>query len=85
MCQLDTEGTHYACGHYVITRKLEKHDCNNKYCTQSKLHPPDCRSCPNCARYVGPDLKETTTCESRSWCPQCDYWYNGPGAKQRRS
>lgn len=50
-------------------------------------HPPS--SCPahisHSLQYVGPDLKETTTLESRSWCPQCDYWYNGPGSKQRRS
>ncbi|THH18755.1 hypothetical protein EW146_g2294 [Bondarzewia mesenterica] len=35
MCNLETEGTKYGCGHYVITKKLRKIDCNNRYCIWS--------------------------------------------------
>lgn len=70
---MNREGTHHACGHYVVTRKVQKHDCNSKYCMQSRLHPPNCRACPNCARvrirhlyfhFIAHDLNRCST-----WVP----------------
>ncbi|KAF8234018.1 hypothetical protein L208DRAFT_1264013, partial [Tricholoma matsutake] len=78
-----SEGTHHGCGHYVVTRTLEKHDCGNRFCTLSQSHLRDCPHCPNCTRYAGPDIAERTVVDTRTWCPQCEYWYNGAGAKRR--
>ncbi|OCH85809.1 hypothetical protein OBBRIDRAFT_283706 [Obba rivulosa] len=84
MCNLETEGTKYICGHYIITKKLCKHDCWNPRCIHSASHPNPCHNC-QCDRYLGPDLKETVTASSRDFCPECKPWYRGPlGELMRR-
>ena len=52
-----SEGTLHSCGHYIITKKLRKDDCNSKFCIFSARHPPtDCPSCPHCTRVCLPLL-----------------------------
>jgi len=84
MCQLHTEGTQYGCGHYVITNKYDKRDCDNRYCIYSTAHPSNCPNCPNCKRYYGPDLSETITRRTTDYCSECQWWYQGDGAKNKR-
>lgn len=51
-----SEGTQHGCGHYIITKKLRKDDCNSRFCIFSARHPlTDCPSCPHCTR-VRPSL-----------------------------
>ncbi|KAL4244007.1 hypothetical protein ABKN59_010677 [Abortiporus biennis] len=75
MCNLETEGTKYACGHYVITKKLRKVDCYSPYCIHSARHKNPCPDCSHHEKFLGPDLKETVTCVSKEFCDQCQYWY----------
>lgn len=81
MCNLETEGTKYGCGHYVITKKVCKLDCNNRYCIWSSLHPPSCHPCL-CEKFLGPDAKETVTLRSEQYCSECHYWYRGAGRRR---
>ncbi|KAI6026258.1 hypothetical protein PISMIDRAFT_674380 [Pisolithus microcarpus 441] len=83
MCNLETEGTKYGCGHYQVTRKVRKIDCNSPYCTHSIRHSPNCLDC-HCERYLGPDLKETITFTTTNYCASCQYWFKGPGAQHIR-
>ncbi|KAH9948997.1 hypothetical protein B0H21DRAFT_689082, partial [Amylocystis lapponica] len=73
---LRSEGTKYACGHYIIERKTGKVDCNNDRCTKSVRHRNPCPNC-TCERYYGPDAKETITSVSKNFCPECSPWYKG--------
>ncbi|KDQ53482.1 hypothetical protein JAAARDRAFT_425687 [Jaapia argillacea MUCL 33604] len=82
MCNLETEGTKYGCGHYVVTRKVRKIDCRSQYCINSVKHSNPCPGC-QCERYFGPDAKETVTAVSKEYCDQCHYWYRGAGAQRR--
>ncbi|KAH9978758.1 hypothetical protein BGW80DRAFT_1280760 [Lactifluus volemus] len=82
MCNLETEGTKHGCGHYVITKKLRKIDCGNRYCVWSIDHPKLCHPC-YCDKFFGPDAKETVTASTPEYCSDCDYWYRGPGKQQR--
>lgn len=87
MCNLETEGMQYSCGHYVITRKLRKIDCCSPYCTWSVRHPEDCPNCDTHEKYLGPDAKETILGNVNEFCDQCrPYWYakNGDPAQPRR-
>ncbi|KAF8658250.1 hypothetical protein AX16_002026 [Volvariella volvacea WC 439] len=83
MCNLDTEGTKHGCGHYIITKKLVKIDCNDPFCIHSSAHPDPCPHCPSCNRYLGPDRTETVTRTTKDYCTTCQYWYNGPGSIKR--
>ncbi|KIM69219.1 hypothetical protein SCLCIDRAFT_104098, partial [Scleroderma citrinum Foug A] len=80
---LSSEGTKYGCGHYRVTRKVRKIDCNSPYCTHSVRHPPSCLDC-HCERYLGPDRKETITLTTPDYCSFCQYWHQGPGAQHIR-
>ncbi|GLB37049.1 hypothetical protein LshimejAT787_0401000 [Lyophyllum shimeji] len=84
MCQLSTEGTHYGCGHYVVTRTVAKRDCGTKYCMNSRLHMENCPHCPHCLRYYGPDYEQKITLETKTYCSDCEYWFKGPGSKPRK-
>jgi len=83
MCNLDTEGTKHGCGHYVITNKLRKYDCNNQFCALSVKHNPDCQDC-QCDKFMGPDRSEKVTATTPNYCGLCQYWYKGPGSVPRR-
>ncbi|KAG7098556.1 hypothetical protein E1B28_000490 [Marasmius oreades] len=74
MCNLETEGTKYGCGHYVKTRDVRKLDCGRSTCTLSARHPVNCKS-PECNLYYGPDRKETITYTTEEYCPPCHYWF----------
>ncbi|GBE81083.1 hypothetical protein SCP_0308080 [Sparassis crispa] len=77
MCNLTTEGTKYGgCGHYIITVKTGKIDCNNPYCVHSQRHRTPCHNCA-CEKFYGPDASETVTSFSRDYCPECRPWYKG--------
>ncbi|KAG9316354.1 hypothetical protein JVU11DRAFT_2387 [Chiua virens] len=82
MCNLETEGTKYGCGHYIATRKVRKIDCGSPYCVHSNRHPRNC-SDSHCERYLGPDSKETITLTTPEYCPSCKYWFKD-GAQHRR-
>ncbi|KAG2059024.1 hypothetical protein BDR06DRAFT_949650 [Suillus hirtellus] len=82
MCNLETEGTKFGCGHYKVTRKLKKIDCYNQYCIHSVYHPRNCPDC-HCERYFGPDARETITHRTADYCVSCQYWFKD-GACQRR-
>ncbi|KAJ6469249.1 hypothetical protein C8R45DRAFT_1016476 [Mycena sanguinolenta] len=69
MCQLDTSGIVYACGHYVVTSEDYKHDCGSRYCTKSDSHPRECRS-PYCQFHYGPDKNQNATV-STEYCKPC--------------
>ncbi|KAF8217478.1 hypothetical protein K438DRAFT_1795075 [Mycena galopus ATCC 62051] len=69
MCQYDTSGVQYACGHYLVTSLDRKHDCGSRYCTKSSKHPRECRSF-DCKQYYGPDLTQRTTISS-AYCNTC--------------
>ncbi|KAI0081212.1 hypothetical protein K474DRAFT_1703958 [Panus rudis PR-1116 ss-1] len=74
MCNLETEGTKYGCGHYVITKKVAKHDCGSPYCTHSAAHNPHCRNCTH-DHFLGPDKSEKITFSTSEFCNICDeYW-----------
>ncbi|THH18469.1 hypothetical protein EUX98_g8951 [Antrodiella citrinella] len=75
MCNLETEGTKYACGHYAITRKLRKIDCNLDTCIHSRRHHMPCYNCDYHEKFLGPDAKETVTAYSKDFCDQCSVWY----------
>ncbi|KAI0743904.1 hypothetical protein C8Q80DRAFT_1272532 [Daedaleopsis nitida] len=75
MCCLETEGTKYGCGHYIITKKLRKIDCENAFCYNSRRHRNPCHDCM-CDRYFGPDASETITAVRSEFCPEC-YPYFG--------
>ncbi|KJA19913.1 hypothetical protein HYPSUDRAFT_204167 [Hypholoma sublateritium FD-334 SS-4] len=82
MCRLHTEGTQHGCGHYIITKKLRKDDCDSRFCIFSARHPrADCPSCPHCTRYLGPDASETITLRTAAFCRECEYWFHGPGRR----
>ncbi|TFL04518.1 hypothetical protein BDV98DRAFT_319951 [Pterulicium gracile] len=78
MCNLDTEGTKFGCGHYVTTRKVNKRDCRDRYCTHSSRHTQPC-DCSHCERYLGPDCSETITHTTTDLCKNCVGYY-GTGA-----
>ncbi|KAF9566760.1 hypothetical protein CPC08DRAFT_82584 [Agrocybe pediades] len=79
-----SEGTMYGCGHYIITRKVAKEDCQNRWCVNSVKHPQNgCGACPNCKRYYDPDASETITGRSTEYCHECEYWFKGHGARHR--
>ncbi|EGN99769.1 hypothetical protein SERLA73DRAFT_179966 [Serpula lacrymans var. lacrymans S7.3] len=82
MCNLETEGTKYGCGHYKVTKKVRKLDCMSPYCIHSSRHPSYCPDC-HCDRFFGPDAKETITLTTKEYCTSCQYWFKG-GAQQRR-
>ncbi|EIW83208.1 hypothetical protein CONPUDRAFT_152244 [Coniophora puteana RWD-64-598 SS2] len=84
MCYLETEGTKHGCGHYVISKKLMKHDCGNRYCRNSAAHPPNCPDC-QCDLYYGPDRKETITRTVTDYCAHCAYWFKGGAQAARRA
>ncbi|EAU91405.1 hypothetical protein CC1G_01894 [Coprinopsis cinerea okayama7 len=84
MCSLNTEGTQHGCGHYIITKKIDKQDCNSKFCINSRLHAPNCPHCPNCKRYFDPDYQETITQRTNDFCSACNYWFNGAGKQQQQ-
>jgi len=86
MCNLETEGTKYGCGHYKVTKKVAKIDCKNQWCTHSVYHLPNCANCEEgrCERFFGPDAKETITLEVPDYCNHCQYWFKGPGSIPRR-
>ncbi|KAH9858630.1 hypothetical protein C2E23DRAFT_880092 [Lenzites betulinus] len=79
MCRLETEGTKYGCGHYIITKKLRKLDCENQWCIHSVMHRNPCHGCA-CDRYFGPDASETITAVRPEFCPECYPYYS----KRRR-
>ncbi|KAH9061259.1 hypothetical protein EDB87DRAFT_1560406, partial [Lactarius vividus] len=81
-----SEGTKYGCGHYVITKKLRKIDCGNRYCVWSIAHPQPASACQPCycEKFFGPDAKETVTASTPEYCSDCHYWYRGAGQQQRR-
>ncbi|KIP10854.1 hypothetical protein PHLGIDRAFT_115001 [Phlebiopsis gigantea 11061_1 CR5-6] len=84
MCNLETEGLQYSCGHYVITRKVNKIDCNSPYCTWSSRHRQPCNPCDH-EKYLGPDAKETITGSVNDFCDQCrPYWLAKNADKTRR-
>ncbi|KAF9793057.1 hypothetical protein BJ322DRAFT_98965 [Thelephora terrestris] len=70
MCNLETEGTKFGCGHYQITRQLRKIDCGNRYCRHSIKHPQICPGCA-CQIFLGPDKSETITSIDHGHCNQC--------------
>ncbi|KAF9531653.1 hypothetical protein CPB83DRAFT_79529 [Crepidotus variabilis] len=86
MCRLHTEGIEHGCGHYIITRKVAKDDCRNKFCMNSETHPPGrCNSCgENCKRYFDPDASQHVTNRTGDYCVQCMYWFKGEGARRRQ-
>ncbi|KAI0371033.1 hypothetical protein BV20DRAFT_206456 [Pilatotrama ljubarskyi] len=75
MCRLETEGTKYGCGHYIITRKLRKIDCESQWCYHSRRHRNPCHNC-SCDRYYGPDASETITAVRPEFCPECYPFYS---------
>ncbi|OAX42261.1 hypothetical protein K503DRAFT_710915 [Rhizopogon vinicolor AM-OR11-026] len=81
MCNLETEGTKYGCGHYKVTRKIRKLDCHSQYCIHSMYHPHNCPDC-HCEQYFGPDARETITLRTPKYCASCEYWFQ-QGAQQR--
>ncbi|EIW63113.1 uncharacterized protein TRAVEDRAFT_43419 [Trametes versicolor FP-101664 SS1] len=83
MCCLDTEGTRYFCGHYIITKKLRKHDCQSPWCWNSIRHRCPPNSGCSCDRYFGPDANETVTEVSPDFCPECAPHF-GPKRIRRR-
>ncbi|KAH8827978.1 hypothetical protein DL96DRAFT_1130824 [Flagelloscypha sp. PMI_526] len=88
MCNYDTEGNKYGCGHYIITKKLRLNDCGNPLCKFSSRHttPPDeCASCreARCKQYPGPDSSERVLLTKTELCSPCAYWYEGEGSKRR--
>ncbi|CAL1707540.1 unnamed protein product [Somion occarium] len=84
MCNLHTEGTKYGCGHYVITRKVSKIDCNNPYCALSRAHRNPCHGCMH-DHYYGPDASETITARTSEFCDECHaYWKVGAGRGRGR-
>ncbi|KAJ7188247.1 hypothetical protein C8R46DRAFT_1205429 [Mycena filopes] len=68
MCQYDTTGVQYACGHYQVTSLDRKHDCGSRYCTKSAQHPRECRSF-DCIQHYGPDLNQHTSLSSAYCTP----------------
>ncbi|KIL66203.1 hypothetical protein M378DRAFT_75602, partial [Amanita muscaria Koide BX008] len=79
-----SEGVLHGCGHYVITKRVGKIDCLNPYCIYSKNHVENCPHCPTCKRYYGPDARETVTLQTKEYCNECKWWYQGEGARNRR-
>ncbi|KAJ3775026.1 hypothetical protein FB446DRAFT_685080 [Lentinula raphanica] len=76
MCNLETEGTKYGCGHYVATKTVNIIDCMRSTCTKSSRHPPYCHS-SDCSIYYGPARTETITQRTTEFCQHCDYWFKG--------
>ncbi|KAF7321303.1 hypothetical protein MKEN_00650500 [Mycena kentingensis (nom. inval.)] len=70
MCQWDTTGVEYACGHYIITSYDRKNDCGSPYCTKSERHSRSCRSLA-CIQHYGPDRTQTTARVSDNFCTHC--------------
>ncbi|KAJ7647320.1 hypothetical protein FB45DRAFT_195521 [Roridomyces roridus] len=68
MCQYDTSGIEYACGHYIVTSLDRKHDCGSPYCEKSSRHPPNCNSF-HC-NYMGPDRNQKSSI-STAYCDTC--------------
>ena len=83
MCRLHTEGTQHRCGHYIITKKVAKDDCNSRFCMNSDAHADPCPHCPECARYYQPDADENVKVVSDDFCRECQYWFKGPGSRRR--
>ncbi|KAJ4002053.1 hypothetical protein F5050DRAFT_1719408, partial [Lentinula boryana] len=76
MCNLETEGIKYGCGHYVAMKTVNKIDCMRSTCTKSVRHPPYCHS-SECSLYYGPARSETITQRTTEFCEHCDYWFKG--------
>ncbi|KAF9071758.1 hypothetical protein BDP27DRAFT_501983 [Rhodocollybia butyracea] len=72
MCNLETEGIKYGCGHYIATRTLFKVDCMRSTCTKSVRHSPSCRSA-DCSIYYGPARSESIIQRSNHFCPHCQH------------
>ncbi|KAA1472898.1 hypothetical protein DENSPDRAFT_839276 [Dentipellis sp. KUC8613] len=70
----------YGCGHYVVTKKLRKVDCGNRYCYYSSKHPDHCPNC-YCDKFLGPDVSENITMRTPDYCNDCHYWYRGAGKR----
>ncbi|ESK87134.1 hypothetical protein Moror_11874 [Moniliophthora roreri MCA 2997] len=75
MCQHDSEGIQYGCGHYVKTRNVGKVDCSSRDCALSSSHPSYCQS-EHCNTLYGPDRSETITRFTAKWCTSCEQSYN---------
>ncbi|KZT41488.1 hypothetical protein SISSUDRAFT_1126454 [Sistotremastrum suecicum HHB10207 ss-3] len=76
MCNLITEGTSHGCGHYVITKRVDKVDCGSPRCKHSNRHDPNCRDCfGTCSQYLGPDRSETVTQRVKDFCDSCHQYY----------
>ncbi|KAE9411476.1 hypothetical protein BT96DRAFT_912038 [Gymnopus androsaceus JB14] len=74
MCNLETEGIKYGCGHYVPVRVVRKIDCMRPTCTKSSRHPPHCNS-SHCDLYFGPARKETIIQRTDAFCPDDSKYY----------
>ncbi|KAI0092961.1 hypothetical protein BDY19DRAFT_399383 [Irpex rosettiformis] len=80
MCNLETEGIQYACGHYVITRKIRKIDCNKPTCVHSAQHRTPCNHCDYHEKFLGPDASEKIISVNPEFCDSCKpFWYDQRG------
>ncbi|KAF9029006.1 hypothetical protein BDZ89DRAFT_1014649 [Hymenopellis radicata] len=81
MCNLETAGVKYGCGHYLKTQDLAKIDCGSSRCTKSQNHPTNSRNhnceASQCRLYYGPDRKETIVKTVTDYCSQCNDYYRG--------
>jgi len=47
------EGTQHGCGHYIVTKKLRKEDCDYQFCMNSESHPSGrCNGCGQSCKRV---------------------------------
>ncbi|KAK7472579.1 hypothetical protein VKT23_000692 [Stygiomarasmius scandens] len=82
MCNLESEGVKYGCGHYVKVRDVNKIDCMRSNCTLSVTHPRTCRS-SSCAIYYGPDRSETIIRTTEEYCSHCEFWFKSGRVRQQ--
>ncbi|KAI0699234.1 hypothetical protein BC835DRAFT_582481 [Cytidiella melzeri] len=85
MCNLETEGMQYACGHYVITKQLRKIDCGKASCVHSQRHRLPCSDCDFHEKFLGPDASEKIVAVRSEFCDSCKpFWYDQRGGMARR-
>ncbi|KAL0576657.1 hypothetical protein V5O48_005317 [Marasmius crinis-equi] len=73
MCNYESEGNRFGCGHYVKTRNTNKIDCMRPDCALSVRHPRGCSS-PQCNQHYGPDRAERILAQFEQWCQSCQWF-----------